>query len=58
MTTREKADALCKLWPTLPAGVIAYLESLDDVTDFEARDVKKVDELCAKYGKTPEWENS
>lgn len=50
MTTREKIDALCKLWPNLSVDDVAFLDSVS-FEPITREDERKVDQLWEKYGK-------
>ena len=49
MTTRETIDRLCKLWPTLPAADVNFLQDVEDRPEaMEQRELRRLEELAEK----------
>ena len=49
MTTRETIDRLCKLWPTLPAADVNFLQDVEDRPEaMEQRELRRLEDLAEK----------
>lgn len=53
MTTRDKLDALCRLWQFIPQQDVYFIDSMVTraVWLLTPAEVRRVDELWVKYGK-------